>query len=37
MNKGRIEQIGTPGEVYDHPAGPFVYEFLGHVNLFHGS
>ena len=36
MNEGRIEQIGTPDEVYDRPAGPFVYEFLGHVNLFHG-
>ncbi|HVY04478.1 MAG TPA: sulfate ABC transporter ATP-binding protein [Burkholderiales bacterium] len=36
MNEGRIEQIGTPDEVYDHPAGPFVYEFLGNVNLFHG-
>src|SRR5258708_9833947 len=36
MNEGRIEQIGTPDEVYDQPAGPFVYEFLGHVNLFHG-
>ncbi|MFO1398936.1 MAG: sulfate ABC transporter ATP-binding protein [Burkholderiales bacterium] len=32
MNHGRIEQIGTPEEVYDHPATPFVYEFLGHVN-----
>jgi len=32
MNHGRIEQIGTPGDVYDHPATPFVYEFLGHVN-----
>ncbi len=36
MNRGRIEQIGTPGEVYDHPATPFVYKFLGNVNLFHG-
>ena len=36
MNEGRIEQIGTPDEVYDHPAGRFVYEFLGNVNLFHG-
>ncbi len=36
MNQGRIEQIGTPDEVYDHPANPFVYEFLGSVNLFHG-
>jgi sulfate transport system ATP-binding protein len=36
MNKGRIEQIGTPGEVYERPASPFVYNFLGSVNLFHG-
>jgi len=36
MNEGRIEQIGTPDEVYERPANPFVYEFLGHVNLFHG-
>lgn len=36
MNEGRIEQIGTPDEVYEHPASPFVYEFLGKVNLFHG-
>ncbi len=36
MNQGRIEQIGTPGEVYDSPATPFVYQFLGDVNLFHG-
>jgi sulfate transport system ATP-binding protein len=36
MNEGRIEQIGTPDEVYERPASPFVYEFLGHVNLFHG-
>lgn len=32
LNKGRIEQIGTPREVYDSPANPFVYEFLGEVN-----
>ena len=36
MNKGAIEQIGTPEEVYDHPANPFIYSFLGNVNLFHG-
>jgi sulfate/thiosulfate transport system ATP-binding protein len=36
MNEGRIEQIGTPEEVYDHPANPFVCHFLGNVNLFHG-
>ena len=35
MNKGVVEQTGTPGEVYDNPASPFVYHFLGHVNLFH--
>ncbi len=32
MNHGRVEQIGPPEEVYDQPATPFVYEFLGHVN-----
>ncbi|WP_410497954.1 sulfate/molybdate ABC transporter ATP-binding protein [Chitinibacter sp. S2-10] len=34
MNKGQIEQIGSPSEVYDTPASPFVYQFLGDVNLF---
>ena len=36
MNAGKVEQIGTPQEVWDHPASPFVYGFLGDVNLFHG-
>jgi sulfate transport system ATP-binding protein len=36
MNEGRVEQSGTPEEVYEHPATPFVYGFLGDVNLFHG-
>jgi sulfate transport system ATP-binding protein len=36
MNRGNIEQIGTPQQVWDHPASPFVYGFLGDVNLFHG-
>lgn len=36
MNKGRVEQIGAPNDVYNHPASPFVYGFLGNVNLFHG-
>ena len=36
MNKGNVEQVGTPGDVYNHPASPFVYGFLGNVNLFHG-
>ncbi len=35
MNEGRIEQIGAPDEVYEHPANSFVYHFLGSVNLFH--
>jgi sulfate transport system ATP-binding protein len=35
MHKGRVEQIGTPEEVYERPATPFVYGFLGSVNLFH--
>jgi sulfate/thiosulfate transport system ATP-binding protein len=35
MNQSRIEQIGTPEEVYHHPANAFVYNFLGNVNLFH--
>ncbi len=36
MNEGRIEQIGTPEEVYHHCANAFVYQFIGNVNLFHG-
>jgi len=36
LNNGRIEQAGTPDELYHHPATPFVYNFLGNVNLFHG-
>jgi sulfate transport system ATP-binding protein len=35
MNQGRVEQIGTPDEVYSNPASPFVYQFLGNVNVFH--
>ncbi|MDM0107120.1 sulfate ABC transporter ATP-binding protein [Variovorax sp. J22R24] len=36
MNSGRVEQVGSPQDVWDHPASPFVYGFLGDVNLFHG-
>ena len=36
MTSGVIEQVGTPQDVWDHPASPFVYGFLGDVNLFHG-
>jgi sulfate transport system ATP-binding protein len=33
MNHGRVEQVGTPAEVYDHPASPFVMSFIGPVNV----
>jgi sulfate/thiosulfate transport system ATP-binding protein len=33
MNKAHVEQVGTPQEVYDRPASPFVYQFLGNVNV----
>jgi sulfate/thiosulfate transport system ATP-binding protein len=36
MNEGKIEQIGKPEEVYEHPDSLFVYDFLGNVNLFRG-
>ncbi|WCL49242.1 sulfate/molybdate ABC transporter ATP-binding protein [Leptospira sp. GIMC2001] len=36
LHNGRIEQIGTPDEVYNSPKSPFVFNFLGDVNLFHG-
>lgn len=36
MRAGRVEQVGTPQEVFDHPATPFVMDFLGNVNVFHG-
>ena len=36
LRAGKIEQIGTPEEIYDNPASPFVYDFLGNVNLFSG-
>lgn len=33
FNKGRIEQVGTPAEIYDNPATPFVMSFVGPVNV----
>jgi sulfate transport system ATP-binding protein len=36
MRNGRVEQAGTPQDVFDHPANPFVMDFLGSVNVFHG-
>src|SRR5678809_960842 len=32
MHAGKVEQVGTPEQVYEHPASPFVYQFLGNVN-----
>lgn len=34
LNKGNIEQVGTPDEIYNNPASPFVYDFIGQVNEF---
>lgn len=36
MRNGRIEQQGKPIDIFEHPANPFVMDFLGHVNVFHG-
>jgi sulfate transport system ATP-binding protein len=36
MNAGRVEQIGTPAQVFEEPASPFVMRFLGAVNVFQG-
>ncbi|MDG2614948.1 ABC transporter ATP-binding protein [Thermoleptolyngbya sichuanensis XZ-Cy5] len=36
MNEGRVEQIGTPSEIYEFPATPFVADFIGETNLFQG-
>lgn len=36
MNEGRIEQAGTPADVYHNPANAFVYDFLGNYNAFDG-
>ena len=37
VNGGRLEQVGTPEEVYEHPATPFVAEFLGRTVSFEGK
>jgi spermidine/putrescine transport system ATP-binding protein len=36
MNAGKVEQIGTPTEIYDRPATVFVAGFIGQANLWHG-
>jgi sulfate/thiosulfate transport system ATP-binding protein len=37
MSQGHIEQEGSPAEIFEKPANPFVMDFLGNVNVFHGS
>lgn len=37
MSAGRIEQMGTPREIYEHPASPFVADFIGEMNSLHVS
>jgi sulfate transport system ATP-binding protein len=37
MHEGRIEQVGSPGEIYDQPASPFVAGFVGAANVLHGE
>jgi sulfate transport system ATP-binding protein len=36
MNEAKIEQVGSPEEVFHHPASEFIVQFLGQVNVFHG-
>lgn len=36
-NKGKIEQVGTPSQIYDNPATPFVMSFIGPVNILSSS
>lgn len=37
MNSGRLEQVGTPGEIYEYPANRFVADFVGNVNLLEAT
>lgn len=37
MNEGRIEQLGTPGEIYEAPRSSFVAAFIGDTNFFEGT
>ena len=36
MNEGRIEQIGSPIQIYEEPENMFVAKFVGEINVFHG-
>ncbi len=37
MNKGSVEQVGSPAQIYDHPASAFVMSFIGPVNVLPSS
>jgi putrescine transport system ATP-binding protein len=37
MSEGKVLQVGTPGEIYETPANRFVADFIGNVNLMHGT
>jgi putrescine transport system ATP-binding protein len=37
MSEGKVLQFGTPGEIYETPANRFVADFIGNVNLMHGT
>jgi ABC-type Fe3+/spermidine/putrescine transport system ATPase subunit len=37
MRAGRLEQVGAPAAIYNHPASPFVAEFMGTTNLLRGA
>ncbi len=37
MHLGRVEQVGTPNDVYNHPASPFVAGFIGSANVLNGT
>ena len=37
MNRGRLEQIGPPAEIYNRPSNAFVADFVGESNIFHGT
>ena len=37
MDKGRIAQVGTPSDLYEHPASPFIADFIGDANLIRGT
>ena len=37
MDRGRIAQVGTPSDLYEHPASPFIAVFIGDANLIQGT